>query len=281
MNEANCKEVQELFFELGYRWCALGNNVSYLQRISSTEFTHFVAWSVGSCKDVIQLGCGAEEATELTLPQLRDLVVLHRNDVKDATHKNTKENLGFLCSDGAEYFWNFGTKKWFKPENMTFKNKKMKPLHKEAEQGLISGAEKTIKVNGLDFLIEGKDALRSAIDGNNIQLSLEPWEVSSWSDFNPVEDEASTKVFFTGLSSDGQKVFFRLKPRTIKLEIEIPAPFEPKDDDRVWVLDVRRECGYGPLFFNSTEPKYTQFGAWDSEEKVKAVVAALRGGIKA
>ncbi|OTL66608.1 hypothetical protein B9Y25_05750, partial [Acinetobacter baumannii] len=43
--------------------------------------------------DVVFRDSGAKE---LTLPQLRDLIVLKRNDVKDATHKNFRTNTPYL-----------------------------------------------------------------------------------------------------------------------------------------------------------------------------------------
>ena len=85
-NDAESREVQELFFELGYKWFSGGNQVQHIKQSCSSSFGYLVAWSSGCFTDVIQCGCGNEDAKEITLPELRDLVVLKRNDVKDATH---------------------------------------------------------------------------------------------------------------------------------------------------------------------------------------------------
>lgn len=80
------------------------------------------------------------------------------------------------------------------------------------------------------------------------------------------------------------KLVFRLKPRTITLNVEIPAPFEPKDGEIFWILSTNYECGYVQIFFYRNDEqgeRLAQFGAWRTEEEIKQVVAALRGGIKA
>ena len=82
-NEAESKEAQGLFFELGYKWFSGGNQVQHLKQSCSASFGYLVAWSSGCFTDVIQCGCGNEDAKEITLPQLRDLVVLKRDDVND------------------------------------------------------------------------------------------------------------------------------------------------------------------------------------------------------
>ena len=74
-NEGESKEVQVLFFELGYEWYAHGKNVSYLDVITTGDFGYLVAWKTGCfSKHIIQMGCGKEDAKEINLPQLRDLV---------------------------------------------------------------------------------------------------------------------------------------------------------------------------------------------------------------
>lgn len=76
---------------------------------------------------------------------------------------------------------------------------------------------------------------------------------------------------------------FRLKPRTIKIELEIPAPFEPKLGDTAFFLSTSNSCGY--TYTNDFKgygfDSLSQFGAWRTEEEIKQVVAAWRGGIKA
>ena len=110
--EAESKEAQELFFELGYKWFSGGNQVQHLKHSSSSSssFGYLVAWSSGCFTDVIQCGCGSEDAKEITLPQLRDMIVLKRNDVGDA---NYKTNYGTQCYITEEDVYAFQDNKWF------------------------------------------------------------------------------------------------------------------------------------------------------------------------
>lgn len=66
-NEAESKEAQELFFKLGYKWL-------HLEQSCRSGFGYLVAWSTGCFTNVIQCGCGAEDAKEITIQELRDMV---------------------------------------------------------------------------------------------------------------------------------------------------------------------------------------------------------------
>lgn len=114
-------------------------------------------------------------------------------------------------------------------------------------------------------LISGADALRALADGKEVEFLHDS---HGW-------------VSALGLNVDqviGCLFKLRLKPRTIKLELEIPAPFEPKEGDLYWFATSRTEKGY-----SSRNHKFShgdsgfQFGAWRTEEEIKQVVAALRG----
>ena len=68
---------------------------------------------------------------------------------------------------------------------------------------------------------------------------------------------------------------FRLKPRTITINnIEVPAPFEPKDGDEVWCISDDHGCGY--CMYDWQINHSVVIGAWRTEEEIKQVVAALR-----
>ena len=73
-DEAESKEAQELFFKLGYKWFSGGKNIQHLEQSCSSGFGYLVAWSTGCFTNVIQCGCGAEDAKEITLQKLRDMV---------------------------------------------------------------------------------------------------------------------------------------------------------------------------------------------------------------
>ena len=76
-NEAESKEAQELFFALGAKCAEVENNHESIQLWGDATITSH------SKHDEVDDYC----FKEITLPKLRDIVVLHRNDVKDATHK--------------------------------------------------------------------------------------------------------------------------------------------------------------------------------------------------
>ena len=107
-NEAESKEAQELFFELGYEWSA-GKMVRY------TENPFLFAYKDKGITTAIGNSSFIENQNqEITLPQLRDLAVLHRNDVGDATHKNKDSDNEFLFKsrDNKLYYFNTIIGQW-------------------------------------------------------------------------------------------------------------------------------------------------------------------------
>ena len=86
--EAESKEAQELFFKLGYEWLSGGKKAQHLEQSCSSGFGYLVAWSTGCFTNVIQCGCGAEDAKEITLQELRDMV----NPMKEYLTKNSSGN---------------------------------------------------------------------------------------------------------------------------------------------------------------------------------------------
>lgn len=118
-------------------------------------------------------------------------------------------------------------------------------------------------------LISGADALRALADGDQVQ-----WMTGDV--FQDVTDEWQIREF----SHPSFK--FRLKPRTIKLELEIPAPFEPKVGDIYYYINSSNLKGYGfTKFANDGDDEcLTFYGAWRTEEEIEQVVSALRGALK-
>lgn len=241
-NEAESKEVQDLFEQLGFTWA--GDHPE-----NGDWYSHLYAEKSSCCHLPIYVWNGlGDKFQELTLPQLRDLVVLHRNDVKDATHKYIGGGAAYKTVDDIAYLW---TRMGWEYKGIAHD---LVPIHKETEQGLISGA----------------DALRALADGDQVQ-----WMTGDV--FQDVNDEWQIREF----SHPSFK--FRLKPRTIKLELEIPAPFEPKVGDIYYYINSSNLKGYGfTKFANDGDDEcLTFYGAWRSESEIKKVVAALRRGIKA
>ena len=135
-NDAESREVQELFFELGYKWFSGGNQVQHIKQSCSSSFGYLVAWSSGCFTDVIQCGCGNEDAKEITLPELRDLVVLKRNDATDCTHWHVtgQANLPYLFAMDEWYF--FGRNGWEKSTHTHEFYNRLKPIEKPMKEYL-------------------------------------------------------------------------------------------------------------------------------------------------
>ena len=98
-NEAESKEVQKLFFELGYKWVDSG---AVYYKINPS-FNYITAYCEGK---ILVQGCGLDAKKELTIPQLKDMVVLKRNSIDDATHKSGNHKYYLTGSEFYEYFNN-------------------------------------------------------------------------------------------------------------------------------------------------------------------------------
>ena len=83
---------------------------------------------------------------------------------------------------------------------------------------------------------------------------------------------------------DGENIraiAFRLKPRTISINgIEVPAPFEPKEDCLVYILDDSRQEGFREYDYDIEDTGALFFGVWRTKEEIKQVVSALRSVFK-
>ena len=196
-----------------------------------------------------------------------DQTILQRNSIKDATHVDESNGLKFLLLQHTRHIWCgvcWGT------TSHDFSG--LTPITKPIT------SMQTIKVKGLEDLIGGTVALQAVLNGQTVQLSLEPWEEKHWDDFIPGIDETSTKAFFTEFHGE-QKVFFRIKPKTININgIEVPAPMNrPVNiDEEFFYIDTDGFDGniyLSSIFkFDVAQPIYW----WPTEEKIKIVACALR-----
>ncbi|MFW2076556.1 hypothetical protein ACG94X_02330 [Acinetobacter sp. ULE_I010] len=216
--------------------------------------------------------------TTLNLSE-QDLVVLNRNDVSDANFSlavasDRPDHPIFKTSKGIFFTYSDNKNKWIECSSINNKTTGLKALPvKEAVE-----TTQTIKVKGLEDLIGGTVALQAVLNGQTVQLSLEPWEKKHWDDFIPCIDETSTKVFFTEFHGE-QKVFFRIKPKTININgIEVPAPFfhRPEVGQIILYLDDSEPKGFTGEKFGGLHDADFNFGWWESEEKIKLVIEALR-----
>ncbi len=188
-DEAESKEAQELFVQLGFEKTGFSCN-GYP--------CYLATWECGfSDCDLDSLNVNRERK-ELTLPQLRDLVVLKRNDVKDA---NVEDGTGFplYLSSTNELYVNDCEWKLSKKNGDLDYICKLKLIHRPQDSALISGAEAMIAA------IDGKDVEYEWIEGSG-----------NWRSFNDEEWSAED------LKSGGYR--FRIKPTTLKVNAELLKP---------------------------------------------------------
>ena len=123
-------------------------------------------------------------------------------------------------------------------------------------------------------LISREDAKLAWANGKKLQIA----NTIVGEDFYDINDSNTTLNIF-----DLDFYQFRLKPRTITINnIEVPAPFEPKEGDGFWHVSTENNNGYAWQHFEDKKIDYSyiQFGAWRTEEEIKQVVAALRSVFK-
>lgn len=258
----------DLFLQLGYSLAT--RRESYLHPLVTALYAH-------SDGNIYTSADEPEIHTSIILSQLNDLVVLHRNDVNDANWETEGGDQIFKDSNDKSYIYR--SDGWDELQCHEMRQAMWeKPLLPKTQPSGAPTEYNTIKVEGLEGLVDGKAALTAALAGETVQISVEPWEEKNWDTFNPLEDDVSTKVFFSGMSEGVQKVFFRIKPKTILINgVEVPAPFKPKEGDTFYYLNDGEECGYIKCEHDWTfDPKDLNFGAWCTEEEIKQVVAALR-----
>ncbi len=240
-DEAESKEAQELFEQLGY------------SNGQSKRFG-FVYTQNG------EIGCDSMEhwdyyndlCQELTLPQLRDLVVLKRGDIADASHYQTIEpdSKFFVTSNDSVFFFD-DDDAWVRSG---IRLSELTPIKPSQDPALISGAE----------------AHQALLAGENVQYSgygEQYWDTAL---------NCNIGVFLNHEKFPDFK--FRIVPRTIKLELELPKPFEPKEGDIYWFLSPFYSTGYDHCTFanDSSDKLHVQYGAYRSEDDVKKAVEQLR-----
>ncbi|EKU56660.1 hypothetical protein ACINWC323_2694 [Acinetobacter sp. WC-323] len=148
----NSAEIQDLFFELGYFW------VCSKKEITNLDATYIYAKDGFLTAGFNDLNFAEAGHQELTLPQLRDLVVSHRNDIQDANWETEGDDQIYQDSNGKSFI--FREQGWDELQRHEMRQAmwekiKPKPQHVEVEQGLISGAE------ALKAMMAGKRVLYS------------------------------------------------------------------------------------------------------------------------
>ncbi|MDB0078856.1 hypothetical protein CTZ01_15010 [Acinetobacter baumannii] len=117
-------------------------------------------------------------------------------------------------------------------------------------------------------LISGAEAKLAWAKGVDIQIKNV--NCVNWYDLD--ESKYNLDIF------DHVRVDFRLKPQTIKLELELPKPFEPKVGEWYFFVSTENDCGYSTDKFEGLDRDFiqTQFGAYRTANEVEQVVEQLR-----
>lgn len=247
-DEAESKEAQELLKHLGF----------HEEGFTDLGLPCYLAtWDGGYADYYIDSLSEGRKREELTLPQLRDLVVLKRNDVKDVTHRDKRDESIYLTSDKVIYYWQGEWCKSAINKSNDYENyiaNSLTPITQPQDPSLISGAE----------------ALRALADGKEVEFKdgTGKWENIKY------HMNLDLSMFLTA----PEWMIFRLKPQTIKVDLELPKPFEPKEGDEYFYISTLQHCLYSHDVWSDEPADITQaaFGAYKTEDKIKQVVEQLR-----
>ncbi|MDC4730807.1 hypothetical protein NQ785_08590 [Acinetobacter baumannii] len=249
-DEASSDEARDLFKKLGYH----PDNSSY------EPYVEWVAVFEDGSGSFYRHNMNLNECVEITIAQLRDLVVLKRNDVSDANYrsKSVLDGFYFKSCDGVFYFMFEG--KWVQSEVNT--DEGLEPITQAP--ALISGADAELVAQAKKFITSDHlnrfEAAEAHLEGHPVQFML------ANGDFIDITSDTTLGIF----EKDGG-YSFRLKPQTIKVELEIPAPYKAKiggRDDTSFVLNVGRH-----QYCYKNEEDYTK-----ARDALEAVFdAAVRG----
>ncbi|MFN1751803.1 hypothetical protein ACK13T_01670 [Acinetobacter baumannii] len=243
--------IIKLLNELGYAWVPTTND----SEASLLKAHWIIAESSG---DIAYSSTETfyEQASykELSFNQLNDLVVLKRNDKADGNYKHRDGSIYYITSDNEFYL--FDGRAWLK--------------------SLIETSEHLIEIEKPQpqepALISGADALRALADGVKPEEIEGKYSTGLETYFLPMDGKVD--VFLKYLNEK----MFRLKPQTIKLELELPKPFEPKVGDLYWCIAMTNLRGYTQKVYkdDGDDECLIHLGAYRTEEEIKQVVEQLR-----
>ncbi|MDO7392217.1 hypothetical protein Q5X44_18015 [Acinetobacter baumannii] len=248
-DEQNFKEVVSLINTLGYGINFSYSNASgevvkglFLKSNGLVEWTHRDTYF------------DLNDSKELTPPQLRDLVVLKRNDASDANHHAERGGEYFITSDGDIYFW---MSKWVKSTLGSAESLTATETSQPQDPTLISG-----------------DVALANVHKCIVQYLHDDEPYGRWT---TITDHFWSQYHLGMFLDPDTKFKFRFKPQTIKLELELPKPFEPEEDCHVYILDDGKTDGYRRYSYEVHGDKGNTFiGIWKTEDEIKQVVAQLR-----
>ncbi|HEN9527451.1 TPA: hypothetical protein U9I80_002075 [Acinetobacter baumannii] len=273
-DEAESKEAQELFFELGFQWCKEDKGVFW-------ETTSGFIFANGNTKLLMGgVFMDADAYAPVTIPQLRDLVVLKRNDVKDANHTYIGGGMAYKTCEDICYLW---ARTGWEYKGIAHNLVPIKK-HLESATGRFdeNGEHHITFNNGTEekdpALISGAEALRALADGKEVEYNWLNQKSSKWMLISEELKQFNLYEILSGTTEFGA-IKFRLKPQTIKVELELPKPFEPRDGDDCFIVDSEQEDGFYRFTYSENSgfhQNFIQFGAYKTEDDVKKAVEQLR-----
>ncbi|ENU4056153.1 hypothetical protein [Acinetobacter baumannii] len=125
-------------------------------------------------------------------------------------------------------------------------------------------------------LISGADVPALIKKGESVQFRS-VFNVQGGGEWEDLDLERDEEEFSLG-DLINTRFEWRLKPQTIKVELELPKPFEPKDGEVYYYLKPSNAWGFGCGEWgdDSMQNEYIQYGAWPTKEDVLKVVEQLR-----
>jgi len=150
-SESESREVQELFFELG---ASLSNGDKHAVLVPSIVGLAIIDDLINFIfNDVVF--ADIKQCEEITLPELRDLVVLKRNDATDCTHWHVtgQANLPYLFAMDEWYF--FGRNGWEKSTHTHEFYNRLKPIEKPMKEYLDPKRNYELCLSDEDLTKEG------------------------------------------------------------------------------------------------------------------------------
>ncbi|WP_253631610.1 hypothetical protein [Acinetobacter baumannii] len=143
----------------------------------------------------------------------------------------------------------------------------------EKDPALISGADAELVAQAKKFITSDHlnrfEAAEAHLEGHPVQFML------ANGDFIDITSDTTLGIF-----EKNGGYSFRLKPQTIKLELEIPAPFQPKEGEECCYISDESIDGYHTVSYNSERYSGMIFGLYRPSdiEKVVALFRSAFGG---
>lgn len=227
---------------------------------------------------------------ELTLPQLRDLVAQSKSNLHEYLDPNDNYKLCLINSSEAAHWmievpegadclmqWPTGHKVFYRGNFAKSWNSAYREWQfVSGDDGIDQSSTLWKRATQDPALISGAEALRALADGKDVDVHESTYKNEVW--FN-LKDTKFTpaEILAEKVRDKPYTLTFRLKPQTIKLELELPKPFEPEEDCHVYILDDGKTDGYRRYSYEVHGDKGNTFiGIWRTEEEIKQVVEQLR-----